>query len=45
MGQMAVITLLERVEQGRSRPRRTVLSPQLVVRGSTAPPRVRDRSE
>ncbi len=45
MGQMAVITLLERVEQGRSRPRRTVLSPQLVVRGSTAPPRLRDRSE
>jgi len=45
MGQMAVITLLERVEQGRSRPRRTVLSPQLVVRGSTAPPRVRERSE
>jgi DNA-binding LacI/PurR family transcriptional regulator len=42
MGQMAVITLLERIEQGRLRPRRTVLSPRLVVRGTTAPPRSRD---
>lgn len=38
MGQMAVTTLLDRLE-GRTRPRRAVLSPSLVVRGTTAPPR------
>ena len=41
MGQMAVITLLERVEHVRTRPRRTVLAPRLVVRGTTSPPRAR----
>jgi DNA-binding LacI/PurR family transcriptional regulator len=39
MGQIALSTLLERVDQGRSQPRRVVLSPTLAVRGSTAPPR------
>ena len=38
MGQMAVATLLERLLEGRTRPRRAVLSPSLVVRGTTAPP-------
>jgi DNA-binding LacI/PurR family transcriptional regulator len=38
MGQMAVATLLERLLEGRARPRRAVLSPSLVVRGTTAPP-------
>jgi DNA-binding LacI/PurR family transcriptional regulator len=38
MGQMAVATLLERLHEGRTRPRRAVLSPSLVVRGTTAPP-------
>jgi DNA-binding LacI/PurR family transcriptional regulator len=38
MGQMAVSMLLERLEQGRTRPCRAVLAPSLVVRGSTAPP-------
>jgi DNA-binding LacI/PurR family transcriptional regulator len=37
MGQMAVSMLQERLE-GRTRPRRAVLAPSLVVRGSTAPP-------
>jgi DNA-binding LacI/PurR family transcriptional regulator len=38
MGQMAVSRILERLEEGRTRPRRAVLSPSLVVRGTTAPP-------
>lgn len=42
MGQMAVATLLERLEEGRTRPRRAVLSPSLVVRGTTAPPSERN---
>lgn len=40
MGQMAVSTLIERIEEGRPRPRRAVLTPSLIVRGTTAPPRV-----
>jgi DNA-binding LacI/PurR family transcriptional regulator len=40
MGQIAVSTLLERVESERTRQRRAVLSPSLVVRGTTAPPPV-----
>ena len=40
MGQMAVSMLIERIEEGRTRPRRSVLTPSLVVRGTTAPPRV-----
>lgn len=39
MGQLALSTLLERVDQDREEPRRVVLSPSLVVRASTAPPR------
>lgn len=39
MGQLALSTLLERVDQDREEPRRVVLSPRLVVRASTAPPR------
>ena len=39
MGQLALSTLLERVDGGRAQPRRLVLSPRLVVRASTAPPR------
>ena len=39
MGQLALSTLLERVDDGRSQPRRVMLSPSLVVRASTAPPR------
>lgn len=38
MGQMAVSTLLDRLEESGRRPRRAVLSPSLVVRGTTAPP-------
>ena len=41
MGQLAVSTLLERIELKRTRPRRAVLSPTLVVRGTTAPPGAR----
>lgn len=40
MGQMAVSMLIERIEEGRTRPRRAVLTPSLVVRGTSAPPRV-----
>lgn len=40
MGQMAVSMLIERIEEGRTRPRRAVLTPSLIVRGTTAPPRV-----
>lgn len=39
MGQMAVSTLIERIEEGRTRQRRAVLTPSLIVRGTTAPPR------
>lgn len=39
MGRLALSTLLERVDDGRGLPRRVVLSPTLVVRASTAPPR------
>ena len=39
MGQMAVSMLIERIEEGRTRPRRAVLTPSLVVRGTSAPPR------
>jgi DNA-binding LacI/PurR family transcriptional regulator len=38
MGQLAVSALLERLDEGRRRPRRAVLSPSLVVRRTTAPP-------
>jgi hypothetical protein len=34
---MAVSILME-LEEGRTRPRRVLLSPSLVVRGTTAPP-------
>ena len=39
MGQLALGALLERVDEGRAQARRVVLSPSLVVRASTAPPR------
>jgi DNA-binding LacI/PurR family transcriptional regulator len=39
MGRLALTTLLERVDDGRAEPARVVLSPSLVVRASTAPPR------
>jgi DNA-binding LacI/PurR family transcriptional regulator len=39
MGKLSVDTLLERVDEGRTQTRRVVLSPRLVVRASTAPPR------
>jgi DNA-binding LacI/PurR family transcriptional regulator len=38
MGRMAVRAVFERLEAGRSRPRRAVLAPSLVIRGTTAPP-------
>jgi DNA-binding LacI/PurR family transcriptional regulator len=38
LGQMAVSTLLDRLQDSRVQPRRAVLSPSLVVRGTTAPP-------
>jgi len=38
MGQMAVTTVLERLEENRKRARRAILSPTLIVRGTTAPP-------
>lgn len=43
MGQIAVSTLLERLE-GRRKPRRAVLSPRLVVRRTTAPPPAEQRA-
>jgi len=43
MGQLALRTLIERIDQGRSLPARVVLSPSLVTRASTARPR-RDAS-
>jgi len=39
MGHLSLNMLLERVDDGRAQPRRVVLSPRLVVRASTAPPR------
>jgi len=39
MGQLALRTLLERVDHGRAEPARVVLSPSLVARASTAGPR------
>ena len=39
MGQLAVSTLLERIEDGRTEPARIDLAPSLEVRGSTGPPR------
>jgi DNA-binding LacI/PurR family transcriptional regulator len=39
MGRLAVTMLIERLERTRTRPRRAVLPPSLVVRGTTAPPR------
>jgi DNA-binding LacI/PurR family transcriptional regulator len=41
MGQMAVTSVLERLEENRKRARRAVLSPTLIVRGTTAPPSAR----
>ena len=38
MGRAAVRLLLERLEDGRREPRRVLIPPTLVVRGSTAPP-------
>ncbi len=38
MGRMAVSLLLERIRGARDEPRHVVLSPSLVVRGSTGPP-------
>jgi DNA-binding LacI/PurR family transcriptional regulator len=40
MGEMAVSALIERIEEGRTRPRRAVLTPRLIVRGTSAPPAV-----
>ncbi|MGE0455274.1 MAG: LacI family DNA-binding transcriptional regulator [Vicinamibacteria bacterium] len=44
MGQIAVSTLLERLEEGRRKPRRAMLSPRLVVRRTTAPPAAERRT-
>ncbi|MEM9204409.1 MAG: LacI family DNA-binding transcriptional regulator [Actinomycetota bacterium] len=41
MGRLAVRTILERIEDGRTEPARIELAPTLAVRGSTAPPRRR----
>jgi DNA-binding LacI/PurR family transcriptional regulator len=41
IGAMAVRLLLERLEDGRDRGRHVVLTPRLVVRGTTKPPRGR----
>jgi DNA-binding LacI/PurR family transcriptional regulator len=38
IGQMAMELLVERIEGGRVKPRRVVLAPTLVVRGTTGPP-------
>ena len=42
MGQLAMSTLLERIELGRSQPRHAVLPPSLVIRSTTGPPPSRD---
>ena len=39
MGELAIRTILERIEDGRTEPARIDLSPTLAVRNSTAPPR------
>ncbi len=39
MGELAIRTILERIEDGRTEPARIDLVPTLAVRGSTAPPR------
>lgn len=39
MGELAIRTILERLEDGRTEPARIDLVPTLAVRGSTAPPR------
>ncbi|MEO0493592.1 MAG: LacI family DNA-binding transcriptional regulator [Actinomycetota bacterium] len=39
MGQLAIRTILERIEDGRTEPARIDLVPTLAVRGSSAPPR------
>ena len=41
MGQLAIRTILERIEDGRTEPARIDLAPTLEVRGSTGPPRRR----
>jgi len=40
----AVALAVERLESGRTAPREVVLTPHLVVRGTTAPPAGRPRS-
>jgi DNA-binding LacI/PurR family transcriptional regulator len=42
IGQMAITCLLERIEGGRRDPRRLLLTPELVARDTTAPPRPED---
>ncbi|MEM1335919.1 MAG: substrate-binding domain-containing protein, partial [Actinomycetota bacterium] len=39
MGELAIRTILERIEDGRTEPARIDLAPTISVRGSTAPPR------
>ncbi len=39
MGELAIRSILERIEDGRTEPARVDLAPTLAVRGSTAPPR------
>ncbi len=39
MGELAIRTILERIEDGRTEPAQIDLAPTLAVRGSTAPPR------
>lgn len=43
MGRAALNLLLERIDEGRTRARHVTLEPGLTVRGSTGPPRRRDR--
>jgi DNA-binding LacI/PurR family transcriptional regulator len=42
IGQMAMTCLLERIEDARTEPRRVLLTPELVARDTTAPPRQED---
>ena len=39
MGVLAIRLLLERIESGRTEPRREVLKPRLIRRSTSAPPR------